>query len=287
MQTEPPPGLAPGLYLVATPIGNARDITLRALDVLAAADVLAAEDTRRSRQLLAMHGIALGGRRFLAYHEHNAATQRPVLLAALRAGQSVACVSDAGTPLVSDPGFGLLRAAIGQGSAVHAVPGPSAVLAGLSVAGLPTDRFLFAGFPPAAMGARRRWIDEIAATPATLVLFESAKRVRRLLGELGESLGMERQAALCRELTKRFEDVRRGTLAELAATCECDPPRGEIVLLVDRGTRHAATEDDIRAALRAARATGSLRGAVDAVSIDLGVPRRQVYRLALDEEKTR
>ncbi len=284
MHTEPPPGLAPGLYLVATPIGNVRDITLRALDVLANADVLAAEDTRRTRQLLDLHGIALGGRRFLAYHEHNAAAQRPALLAALGAGRSVACVSDAGTPLVSDPGFGLLRAALAQGCAVHAIPGPSAVLAGLSVAGLPTDRFLFAGFPPAAAGARQRWIGEIATVPATLVLFESAKRVRRLLGELGESLGMERQAALCRELTKRFEEVRRGTLAELAATCDSDPPRGEIVLLVDRGTHRAATEADIRAALRAARATGSLRTAVDAVSAELGMPRRQVYRLALDEE---
>ncbi|PKP85407.1 MAG: 16S rRNA (cytidine(1402)-2'-O)-methyltransferase [Alphaproteobacteria bacterium HGW-Alphaproteobacteria-2] len=287
MQTEPPPRLAPGLYFVATPIGNARDITLRALDVLAAADVLAAEDTRRTRQLLDMHGIGLRGRRFLAYHEHNAATQRPVLLTALREGQSVACVSDAGTPLVSDPGFALLRAAIEQDSAVHAIPGPSAVLAALSVAGLPTDRFLFAGFPPAAAGARQRWIDEIAQARATLVIFDSAKRVRRLLGELGESLGMERQAALCRELTKHFEEVRRGTLAELAATCDRDPPRGEIVLLVDRGTLHAATEADIRAALRAARATGSLRAAVDAVSADLGVPRRQVYQLALDEETNR
>ena len=176
--------LPPGLYFVATPIGAARDVTLRALDILAAADVLAAEDTRTLRRLMEIHGVALSGRPLVSYHDHNGAARRPQLLAALAAGQSVAYCSDAGTPLVADPGYRLVRGAADAGHPVHAVPGPSAVLAALSVAGLPTDRFLFAGFPPAQAGARRRWIDEIGAVPATVVLYESGRRVAGLLTDL-------------------------------------------------------------------------------------------------------
>jgi len=280
-----PQTLEPGLYFVATPIGHARDITLRALDVLATADVLAAEDTRTLRRLMEIHSIAASGRAILAYHEHNGAARRPRLLAELRAGRSVACVSEAGTPLVSDPGFDLARAAIAEGFAVRSVPGASAMLAALTVAGLPTDRFFFAGFPPGATGARQDWITELAHVPGTLVMFESAKRVRRLLGELGDTLGQDREAAMCRELTKRFEETRRGTLADLAASCDADPPRGEVVLVIDRPAPVAATEDELRTALRSAMAGTSLRDAVAQVSAATGAPRRRVYQLALDMAK--
>ncbi|MDE3123207.1 MAG: rRNA small subunit methyltransferase 1, partial [Paracoccaceae bacterium] len=208
--------LAPGLYFLATPIGAARDITLRALDILRSADVLAAEDTRTLRHLMEIHGIPLNGRPLVAYHDHNGVAARPRLLRDLGEGRSVAYASEAGTPLVADPGYQLSRAAIAQGYPVFAAPGPSAVLAALTVSGLPTDRFLFAGFPPATAGARKRFFESFAAAQATLVFYESPKRVSRTLGEMCDSLGQERQAAVCRELTKRFEEVSRGTLGDLA-----------------------------------------------------------------------
>jgi 16S rRNA (cytidine1402-2'-O)-methyltransferase len=201
---------------VSVPIGAARDITLRALDLLAGADVLAAEDTRTLRHLMEIHGIALAGRPLLACHDHNEAQVVPKVLAALRAGKSVAYAPEAGTPLVSDPGFGLARAAAAEGFAVLAAPGASAVLAALAVSGLPSDRFLFAGFPPAAQGERARFLAELAPVRATLVLYESPRRIGRLLAEAAAALGPDRQAAVCRELTKRFEEVTRGTLATLA-----------------------------------------------------------------------
>jgi 16S rRNA (cytidine1402-2'-O)-methyltransferase len=272
--------LGPGLYLVATPIGNARDITLRALDVLAAAEVIAAEDTRTARRLMTLHGVALGGRPLRPYHDHNGAQARPRLLADLAAGRSVAYVSDAGTPLVADPGYRLAAEAAAAGHAVTAVPGPSAVLAALAVAGLPTDRFLFAGFPPTQAGPRRRWFEELSAMPATLVMFESAKRCSRSVPDMLEVFGPDRRAALCRELTKLHEDVRRGTLADLARGIEDDPPRGEVVLVVDR-TGEPARAVDLDAALRAALPGSSLRDATDAVAEATGRPRREVYQAAL------
>jgi len=273
--------LAPGLYLVATPIGTARDITLRALDILASADVLAAEDTRTARRLMDLHGIPLAGRPLLAYHDHNGPAQRPRLLAALRAGQSLAYVSEAGTPLVADPGYQLARAAIAEQIPLHAAPGPSAVLAALAVAGLPTDRFLFAGFPPPAAGARRRWMEEVGAVPATLVLFESGKRVNRLLGELCEALGEERGAALCRELTKRFEEVRRGSLATLREGVAADPPKGELVLVIERPAPAVADEEAVEAALADALAERPVREAAAEVAARFGLKRRDVYQRAL------
>lgn len=275
----PPDALPPGLHVVATPIGNARDITLRALDVLRAADVLAAEDTRRLRQLMALHGIAVAGRPLVPYHDHNGAAQRPRLLDALGSGRTVAYASDAGTPLVADPGYQLVRAARDAGHPVHAVPGASAVLAALVTSGLPSDRFLFAGFLPAAAGARRTAVAELARVPATLVLFESPARVNRTFTDLCDILG-DRQAALCRELTKRFEETRVGTLADIAAGLRTDPPRGEIVILIDRGETRA-TGADVDSALRAALATMRVRDAADAVSRMLGLPRGEVYRAAL------
>ena len=280
------PALAPGLWVVATPIGAARDITLRALDVLRDAEVLAAEDTRTLRHLMEIHGVPLNGRRIVAYHDRNGAKARPGLLAALAAGRSVALVSDAGTPLVADPGHTLVREAAAAGHRVHAVPGASAVLAALTVAGLPTDRFLFAGFLPSAAGARRRMLEELRDVPATLVFFEAPHRLEAGVREMLDVLGEERRACLCRELTKRFEEVRRGTLAEIAAGLGDMTMKGEAVLVVDRRAPPAAGADEIDAALRAALADASVKDAARDVAQRLGLPRRDVYQraLALDGE---
>jgi 16S rRNA (cytidine1402-2'-O)-methyltransferase len=274
-----PMPVPPGLHFVATPIGTARDITLRALDTLAAADVLAAEDTRTARKLMELHGVALGGRPLVAYHDHNGPAVRPRLLAALAEGKSVAYVSEAGTPLVADPGFALARAAIAAGHPVHAVPGPSAVMAALTVSGLPTDRFLFAGFPPVKAGERKRFLEDLAPVPATLVLFEAPGRTAATLVACAEALGA-RDAALCRELTKRFEEVRRGTLGQLAAAAAAEPPRGEVVLVIDRG-REAPDPGDMEARLRESLATMSVKDAAATVAESLSLPRRQVYQAAL------
>ncbi|PZX18395.1 16S rRNA (cytidine1402-2'-O)-methyltransferase [Palleronia aestuarii] len=273
------PPLAPGLYLVATPIGSARDITLRALDILASADVLAAEDTRTLRKLMEIHGIALGDRKILAYHDHNGAAMRPRIRALVEEGLSVAYASDAGTPLVADPGFQLARELGAAGLPVTTAPGASAALAALSLAGLPTDRFLFAGFLPPTDAARARALEDLASVPATLIFFEAPKRVLRTLKGLREVLG-DRDAALCRELTKRFEEVRRGRLSELVAGCEADPPRGEIVLVIDRD-RAGADEGRVETALREALKTMRVKDAAQAVSDAYRVPRRDVYQLAL------
>lgn len=273
--------LAPGLHLVATPIGTARDITLRALDTLREADVIAAEDTRTARRLLELHGVPLAGRPLLPYHDHNGAQMRPKILRYLQEGARVAYVSDAGTPLVADPGYQLARAAIEADLPVTAAPGPSAALVALSLSGLPSDRFLFVGFPPSQAGARKTWISELDAAGATVIIFESPRRVHRLLDELCEGLGADRQAALCRELTKRFEDVQRGTLAELRDRAGATPPKGECVLVVDRGSTEPPSEDTVRDALKAALAEGRVKDAAARVAEDLGLPRREVYQLAL------
>ncbi len=276
--------LAPGLYLVATPIGTARDITLRALDILATADVLAAEDTRTLRRLMELHGIPVGDRQIVAYHDHNGPMARPRLLEALRAGKSVAYASEAGTPLVADPGYRLAQAAIDEGLPVTTAPGPSAVLAALSVSGLPSDRFLFVGFLPATRSARRSAVAELARVPATLIFFESPKRVGEMLGDLRDGLGAERKAAVCRELTKRFEEVRRGTLDDLVDEYAGKPPKGEVVVLVDRDNRAPAAED-MEDALRDALLTMSVKDASAHVAEMLGLPRRQVYQAALKMER--
>ncbi|NKX44104.1 16S rRNA (cytidine(1402)-2'-O)-methyltransferase [Roseicyclus persicicus] len=273
--------LAPGLYLVATPIGAARDITLRALDILATAEVLAAEDTRTLRHLMDIHGIKLGDRPLIAYHDHNGAEARPRILRALSEGRSVAYCSEAGTPVVADPGYQLARAAIGAGLPVTAAPGPSAAIMALSLSGLPSDRFLFAGFPPAQAGARARWLDEIGDVPATLILYESPKRISRLLGELCEAWGADRPAALCRELTKRFEEVRRGTLGALRDGLAEAPVKGEIALVVGRPLDVAPEAADVEAALREALGRLRVKEAAAEVAEALGLPRRDVYQMAL------
>ncbi len=272
--------LAPGLYFVATPIGTARDITLRALDILASADVIAAEDTRTTRKLMGIHGISLGRRRLIAYHDHNGAHVRPRLIKALSEGKSVAYASEAGTPLIADPGYVLAREAIAAGITITSAPGPSAVIAALSIAGLPTDRFHFAGFAPTSRSARRKYLAELAAVPATLIIFESAKRVHKTLADMVLELGAGRQAALCRELTKKFEEVLRGTLEELCQQIGDRKLKGEIVVLVDRG-REVASDEDLEDALKIALRDRSVKDAASIVAEQLRLSRRRVYQAAL------
>lgn len=282
---RPTPAAKPaaGLHLISTPIGAARDITLRALDILAGADVLAAEDTRTLRHLMEIHGVAIGGRPMIAYHDHNGEAARPRIIAALAEGKSVAYASEAGTPMVADPGMKLARAAIAEGHPVLAAPGPSAVLAALTVAGLPTDRFLFAGFPPAAQGARRTWLTELAGIKATIVVYESPKRVSRTLGEMCEIFGGEREAALCRELTKRFEEISRGSLSDLAARFAGQELRGEVVLVIDRPSDKGASLEDLEAAVLQAISVPGVRIKEVAAELaeKLGLPKRDVYQMAL------
>jgi 16S rRNA (cytidine1402-2'-O)-methyltransferase len=271
--------LPPGLHIVATPIGNLGDITLRALETLAGADLIACEDTRVTRKLLDRYAIATP---LTPYHEHNAAQARPVLLQRMADGAAVALVSDAGTPLVSDPGFKLVRAVQEAGLSVTTLPGASSLLAALTLAGLPTDQFLFAGFLPPKEAARRARIAELSRIPATLVLFETGPRAAGALADLAQGLGTDRQAALCRELTKLHEDVLRGDLAALAEACAGNEPRGEIVLVVGPPAEakpvSAEETDDL---LRAALERTSVKDAVGEVADATGLPRREVYQRAL------
>ncbi len=279
--------LAAGLYLVATPIGAARDITLRALDILASADVLAAEDTRTLRHLMEIHGIPLNGRQVIPCHDHNEAAAAPRLLRAVAEGKSVAYASEAGTPLVSDPGFVIARAAVAEGLPVIAAPGASAVLCALAVAGLPADRFHFAGFPPATRSARLRFLEELRDVQATLVLYESPKRVAALLADAVTALGADRQGAVCRELTKRFEEVTRAPLGELATVFAGREVKGEIVVLIDRADPSRADSTSWEEALDQAMQTLSVKDAAAMVAEAFDLPRRDVYQVALARGKGR
>jgi len=274
------PALAAGLHIVATPIGNLGDITLRALEALAGADVIACEDTRVTRKLLDRYGIATP---LTPYHDHNAAEARPKILARLGRGDAVALVSDAGTPLVSDPGFKLVRAVREAGHAVTALPGASATLAALSIAGLPTDRFFFEGFLPPKEAARRTRIGELKRIPATLVLFETGPRLAATLADLADGLGA-REAAICRELTKLHEEVRRGDLAELAQHyADADDPRGEIVIVIAPPAEEMAqaSENEVDEMLRQAFVRVSVKDAVSEVAGATGISRRDIYQRAL------
>ena len=293
IRTQPNPPASPsklahealpaGLYLVATPIGNANDITLRALDILARADVVAGEDTRVTAPLLKRHNInALS---LVSYHEHNADKMRPWVIERIKEGKSVALVSDAGTPLVSDPGFKLVRDIADQGLAVTALPGANAAITALILSGLPSDRFLFAGFLSSKESARRREAAELAPIKATLILYESAQRLAASLNDLLIELG-DRPAAVARELTKMFEEVRRGSLSQLAGYyAEHGPPKGEIVIVVGApleesggGAELAISLDE---ALTAAMTKHSVRDAAAIVSAELRLPKRDVYARAL------
>jgi 16S rRNA (cytidine1402-2'-O)-methyltransferase len=275
--------LVPGLHIVATPIGNLGDITLRALETLAGADLIACEDTRVTRKLVDRYGIATP---LTPYHEHNAAKARPVLLRRLDEGAAIALVSDAGTPLISDPGYKLVRAATAAGHAVTALPGASALLTALTVAGLPTDQFLFAGFLPPKQTARRNRIAELSRIPATHVLFETGPRVAAALADLADRLGPAREAALCRELTKLHEEILRGDLSSLAQACANNEPRGEIVLVIaPPPAPQQISAGETETLLRAALDRVSLKDAVGEVADATGLPRREVYQRALELAK--
>lgn len=276
------PALAPGLHLVSTPIGNAADVTLRALDVLARADVIAAEDTRDLRRLLDIHGVPLGGRRLTAYNDRNGAAARPALLRALSEGRSVALVSDAGTPLVADPGWKLAREAMDAGAPVTAAPGVSAAVAALTLSGLPSDRFLFVGFLPPRRAARRAALAEADAARATLICYESPRRAPEALRDMAEVLGGDRPGALARELTKRFEEVRRAPLADLADRAASDPPRGEVVLLAGPAGPAEADADALDAVLKEALSRLGIKDAAAEAARLTGAPRRTAYARALE-----
>jgi 16S rRNA (cytidine1402-2'-O)-methyltransferase len=270
--------LAPGLYVTATPIGNARDITLRALDVLAGCDVIAAEDTRVSAKLLSIHGIS---RPLTSYNDHNGARERPKLLARLKHGARVSLISDAGTPLVSDPGYKLVREALREGIAVHVVPGASATLAALALGGLPSDRFFFAGFLPAKSGERGSALAELKDVRATLIFFESAQRLAASLAQMAAVLG-DRAVAVTRELTKLHEEVRRGTLVLLAEQYGREPaPKGEVTILVGPPSERSADASRIDALLARALPFMPVKEASELVALALDRPRKEVYQRAL------
>jgi len=262
-------------------------MTLRGLDILASADVIAAEDTRTARKLMDIHGVPLGARKVVAFHDHSGEGAVARLIADMKAGKSVAYVSEAGTPLVADPGYELSRAAISERLSVVSAPGASAVLAALTVSGLPTDRFAFVGFLPSSKKQRETDIAALRDIPFTLVFYESPKRVGKMLGNLRDVLGGERQAVVCRELTKKFEEVSRGNLNSLSDAFADRQVKGEIVVLVGRAGATDVADVDITGALREAMKTMRVKDAATAVAGALGLPRRQVYQMALqlgDEE---
>lgn len=277
MQTS----LPQGLYLAATPIGAVQDLTLRVRDALERADVIAAEDTRRALKLMTLHGVARAGRPMIPYHDHSGAQTRPGLVARIAAGESVICVSDAGTPLVADPGWKLAQDVIEAGLPVFALPGASALLAALSVAGLPTDRFMFCGFPPPKQAARLKDFADLAAVPGTLVFYESPRRLAPALADMVIAFG-DRPAAVCRELTKLYEEIRRGDLSALADHyAEDGPPKGEIVIVVGPPLPSQTTEADLDDALANALQTMRVKDASKAVAEALKLPRKEVYARAL------
>lgn len=269
--------LAGGLYVVATPIGNLGDMTVRAVTTLARAHAILCEDTRVSRTLLARYAIE---RPLRAFHEHNEDAEQARILAELVEGHAIALISDAGTPLLSDPGYKLVRAAIAAGHPVTALPGASAILAGLAISGLPTDGFFFGGFLPPKQAARRTRLETLATIPASLVLFESPSRIADTLADVAAVLG-EREVVVARELTKRFEEVRRGLAPVLAAELASASIKGEIVLVISPPPPREVSDAEIEAALRSALASSSLRDAVRLVTDDLGAARSRVYQIGL------
>jgi 16S rRNA (cytidine1402-2'-O)-methyltransferase len=275
--------MEPGLYIVATPIGNARDITLRALDVLGSADLVLCEDTRVTSKLFAIHGLKTPLR---AYHEHNAATERPKVIARIEDGATIALVSDAGTPLISDPGYKLVRALVEEGLPVTTLPGASSVMAALTLAGLPTDRFFFAGFLPPKQAARRTALEEFQSLAASVVILESPRRLAAMLADTAAVLG-KRQVSVARELTKKFEEIRRGSAVDLAEHYEeAGAPKGEVVVVIGPPEGEVAIDETaIDELLRKALGQHSLKDAVAAVTGATGLKRRDIYSRALDLSK--
>lgn len=277
--------LPAGLHIVATPIGAARDITLRALDIFASVDVLVAEDTRSLKKLLMLHGVPLRQRPLWSYHDHSSPAVCDRILAAVQDGRSVAYASEAGTPLVSDPGYQLVKAVAGSGALVSTAPGPSAVLAALTLSGLPTDRFAFLGFLPAKAGARAKILKPFAQIPATLVFYEAPKRVQETLGDLCEHLGKDRAAVVCREMTKRFEEVIRAPLHDLWQDIAARDIKGECVIVVGPPPERDSDPRDVELALAEALGRGTLRDAATEIADVFGIARRDVYAMALAQSK--
>ena len=280
MRSKPTSKPRPGLYIVATPIGNMDDITLRALDLLAGVDRIACEDTRHTRRLLERHGIET---RLLPYHEHNAEHMRPAIMARLTHGESLALVSDAGTPLISDPGYKLVRKAIASGIYVTALPGPSAALMALTLSGLPSDKFMYAGFLPPKSGARRKALGKLAVIDATLILFESPRRLAASLADMVDTLG-ERDSAVAREMTKLHEEFVRGDLASLAAHyAEIGAPKGEVVIIVGPPVSNGQdlSDDVIDARLVELLQSASVRDAAAQLAAETGLARRDLYARAV------
>ncbi|MEL6171647.1 MAG: 16S rRNA (cytidine(1402)-2'-O)-methyltransferase [Pseudomonadota bacterium] len=277
--------LSAGLYLIATPLGTARDITLRALDILAEVDVLVAEDTRSLRKLMQIHGVPLADRPCFSYHDHNGTKVRPKILEHLEAGNSVAYASEAGTPMVADPGFDLARAVVEAGFALVSSPGPSAVITALTLSGLPTDQFFFAGFLPNAASKRKATLRGFRDIPGTLVFYESPKRLGAMLFDASDILGGDRRAAICRELTKKFEEIRRGTLSDLADYARQNPTKGEIVVTIDRAPSDETSQSEIDESLKEALQKMSVRDAADFVASHYNLKKRPVYQRALELTK--
>jgi len=273
--------LSPGLYFVSTPIGTARDITLRALDILANADVLAAEDTRTLKKLLEIHSIQLKKRSLISYHDHNASKVRPKLLAYLSQGKSIAYASEAGTPLIADPGFSLLTEVLSVENNVTTAPGPCALIAALTVAGLPTDRFYFEGFLPTNKSQRELKFRELQFYRGTLIFYESAKRLKDTLVKAAEVFGMERQGVVCREITKKFEDIKRGRLKELSEFYSDKNVKGEIVLLIAGAGSSVIDRNELEQYVKDALKFMSVKDSADTVANALNVPKREVYQIAL------
>ena len=274
--------LHPGLHILATPIGTANDITLRALQVLREADVLAAEDTRVLRKLMDIHGIDLSGRKILAYHDHNGDMQRPKIMALLAEGKTVAYSSDAGTPLIADPGFSLSKAAIENNIRIHVVPGASALLTALCLAGQPTDNFFFGGFLGSKTSQRIKNLEKVASIETTLIYYESPKRTVAVLRDMVTVFGGDRLVSVCRELTKKFEEVIRGTLD--AAICEIDMResfKGEVVIVLGPPIKKQISDEDIYQALKIALREYRIKDAASQIAEQFSIPRKRTYEMAL------
>lgn len=274
--------LAAGLYFVATPIGAARDITLRALDIMASADILASEDTRTTRKLMEIHGVPLGERNLIAFHDHSGDRVIERLIDEILGGKSVAYFSEAGTPLVADPGYELGCAAVEKGIAVTSAPGATAVINALTLSALPTDRFAFVGFLPSGKKQRETEIAELRDLQFTLIFYESPKRIGETLMNLRDVLGADRQAVVCREMTKKFEEVSRGDLGQLASDFGERKVKGEIVLLVGRKGATEVSDAEVERALEKALQTMRVKDAATTVAGALGLPRKHVYQRALE-----
>ena len=273
--------LKSGLYLVATPLGSARDITLRALDVLHSCDAIVAEDTRSMRKLLNIHNISIKGRPLFSYNDFNGDRVRPKILSLLSSNKAVAYASDAGMPLIADPGYQLSKQAAERGFYVTSVPGASACLTALSLSGLPTDRFFFEGFLPVSKEKRREKLKELAQIPSTLIFYESPKRLTKVFNDLIAIMGENRRAVIARELTKKFEQIISGTLGELYALIQKENLKGELVVLLDRPLSTSLTDTDIRAQLSVVLDKMSLKDASNFVAAAHGLSKRYVYSLAL------